>query len=120
MVGASVHRSPSLGPHAHIFQDIITVEAAGVFKPEPAAYELLARRAQRKGREAEVWLVSGNPFDVVGARGAGMQAAWVDRDGKGWADQLLGDGEEGRPTVVAQGLGDVVAKVEEWLEKQNR
>jgi len=45
-----------------------------------------------------------------------MQAAWVDREGNGWVDELLGSGVEGRPTVVARGLEDVVIKVEEWLE----
>ena len=29
----------------------------------------------------EIWLVTSNPFDVVGARAAGMKAAWVDREG---------------------------------------
>ncbi len=29
----------------------------------------------------EVRLISSNPFDVIGAEAAGMQAAWVNRSG---------------------------------------
>ena len=56
---------------------------------------------------ASMWLVSGNPFDVVGARSVSMKAAWVDRAGKGWTDGLL-QGEEGRPTLVGRDLGEAV------------
>ena len=53
-----------------------------------------------------MWLVSGNPFDVVGARAVGMQAAWVDRAGKGWQDKLGGE-----PTVVVRSLEEVADAV---------
>lgn len=43
----------------------------------------------------EVRLISSNPFDVVGAKAAGMQAAWVDRSG-GLFDTL-----DERPDMVA-------------------
>ncbi|EPS99483.1 hypothetical protein FOMPIDRAFT_39921, partial [Fomitopsis schrenkii] len=29
-----------------------------------------------------------NPFDVTGARSAGLGGFWVDRAGSGWKDQL--------------------------------
>ena len=54
--------------------------------------------------------MSGNPFDVVGARAAGMQAVWVDRRGAGWTDGLVG-GEKGRPTAVVNGLGELVGAI---------
>ena len=57
----------------------------------------------------QIWLVSGNPFDIVGARALGMKAAWVDRAGLGWTDRLV-DGDGG-PTVVVKGLGEVVEAV---------
>jgi 2-haloacid dehalogenase len=42
-------------------------------------YRHVAGRLERP--IGEVRLVSSNPFDSIGARAAGMQAAWVDRSG---------------------------------------
>ena len=110
MVTNSVKSSPDLGPHASVFKEIVTVEEVKKFKPCPEVYFHLADQVGKgRGREAmgEMWIVSGNPFDVAGARAVGMQAAWVDRAGKGWTDGLV-RGEEGRPTIVVGGLGEVV------------
>lgn len=57
--------------------EIVSVDDVKTFKPDPAVYEYLARRMERPA--GEVWLVSGNPFDVIGAKAAGMRAAWVRR-----------------------------------------
>ena len=43
-----------------------------------------------------------NPFDVSGARSAGMNAIWVDRKGAGWMDML------GEPTHIVQSLERLV------------
>ncbi|KAA6408908.1 MAG: haloacid type II [Lasallia pustulata] len=97
MVANSVHSSPDLSPHSSVFKHIVTVDKVGKFKPAPEVYFHLAESVGRgKSREemAQMWLVSGNPFDVVGARAVGMQAAWVDRGGEGWTDTLV-EGEEG-------------------------
>ena len=113
MVTNSVKSSPDLGPNASVFKDIVTVEEAKKFKPHPEVYYHLAEKMGKgKNKEAmsKMWLVSGNPFDVVGARSTGMQAAWVDRAGNGWTDQLIPE-EIGRPTVVVKGLGEVVEAV---------
>ena len=59
-----------------------------------------------------IWLVSSNPFDVVGAKNAGMKAAWVDRSGKGWVDGL--GGEEGKPDLIVKGVDDAVRGIEGW------
>lgn len=87
------------------------VEEVRKFKPAPEVYEHLARVVGKSREEmGSMWLVSGNPFDVVGARAVGMQAAWVDRAGKGWQDQLV-EGKAGKPTVVVRGLDEVVEAV---------
>lgn len=113
MVSNSVNNSPDLGPHASIFKEIVTVEEPRLFKPAPQVYQHLAKRMGKVGKMSEMWLVSGNPFDVVGARSCGMQAAWVDREGNGWADGLV-EGEKGRPTVVVRELGEVVNAVRKY------
>jgi 2-haloacid dehalogenase len=110
MVSASVNKSPDLSPHASVFKDIVVVEEVHKFKPAPEVYHHLARKLGKSREEyGSVWLVSGNPFDIVGARAMGMNAAWCDRQGNGWVDCL---GEPGlRPTVIVKGLGEVVEKV---------
>ncbi|EMD00263.1 hypothetical protein BAUCODRAFT_119809 [Baudoinia panamericana UAMH 10762] len=128
MVSSSVQNSPDLSPHADVFDDIIVVEEVRKFKPAPEVYSRLARKVgkdpQSEEQMKEIWLVSGNPFDVVGARAVGMNAVWVDRAGTGWQDSLV-EGEKGRPTEVVKSLDQVVATVmssqsdkltEQWRE----
>lgn len=119
MVGNSVKQSEDLSPHQGVFQDLIVVEEVKRFKPDPAVYKHLATK-MGKGTDAkamgEMWLVSGNPFDIVGARSCGMNAAWVDRTGSGWSDGLA-DGEAGKPNIVVKGLGEVVDAVRKHAHK---
>ena len=117
MVTNSVKSSPDLSPHASVFKGIVTVEEVKRFKPAPAVYYHLAEKVGKsKTKEAmgEMWLVSGNPFDVVGARAVGMQAAWVDRAGNGWVDQLVQE-PAGKPTVIVKDLEQVVDAVKRHL-----
>ena len=119
MVTNSVKSSPDLGPHASVFKDIVTVQEVKRFKPDPAVYYHLAEKmGKSKTKEAmgEMWLVSGNLFDVVGARSVGMQAAWVDRAGNGWVDHLIQE-PTGKPTVIVTDLEQVVDAVKQHRER---
>jgi 2-haloacid dehalogenase len=79
------------------FDDLISVDEVGTFKPSPRVYR---HAAARVGQEpADTWLVSANPFDVIGAATAGLRTAWVDR-GAAAFDPL---GPE--PDVVVGDLG---------------
>ena len=60
------------------FEDIVSVDEVHSFKPDPSVYTHYVRRACAECHEC--WLVSANPFDVIGAVAAGMLAAWVQRD----------------------------------------
>jgi len=112
MVSASVNKSPDLAPHAGVFESIVVVEEVRRFKPDPETYYHLAGKVgKEKSQMKEMWLVSGNPFDIVGARHVGMRAIWVDRAGAGWVDSL-GDA----PTVVVKSLEEVVEKVKGFAE----
>lgn len=115
MVSNSVHKSPDLSPHASLFKDLVVVEEVKCFKPAPPVYEHLAKKMGKEGKMGEMWLVSGNPFDVVGARAVGMQAIWVDRSGGGWTDQLV-QGEIGGPTAIVKSLEEVVEIVKKHAE----
>lgn len=117
MVTNSVNSSPDLGPHASVFKEIVTIEEVKRFKPAPAVYYHLAEKvgkAKTKEAMGEMWLVSGNPFDIVGARSIGMQAAWVDRARNGWVDQLNPE-PVGKPTVIVKSLEQVVDAVKKHL-----
>ena len=111
MVGSSIKESPDLKQHASVFSKLVTVENIKKFKPNPDVYTHLAevvRKAQ--DQMGEMWLISGNPFDVVGARAAGMQAAWVDRAGNGWSDQLI-QNLNGSPTLTGKDLSEIVESI---------
>jgi 2-haloacid dehalogenase len=59
------------------FDGVVSVDEIKSFKPNPAVYAHFLRRSGATG--AQAWLVSSNPFDVIGAVSAGMSAAWVQR-----------------------------------------
>ncbi|KAH9890796.1 haloacid dehalogenase [Xylariomycetidae sp. FL2044] len=107
MVSNSLRTSPDLaGPHAQkLFRDLVTVEPIRCYKPDRRTYAHLVQRADMDGSEGDVWVVSANPFDIVGARAAGMSAAFIDRAGRGWVDRL----DEARaPSLVAKGVDEAV------------
>lgn len=70
----AILENASLRPY---LKDFISVDEVKTYKPSPEVYR---HAAERLGRSiGEVRLISSNPFDVVGAQAAGMQAAWIDR-----------------------------------------
>ena len=85
----------------------ISVDAIKVFKPSPKTYKYVLEKLG-KDTGKDVFLVSGNPFDITGAKNAGLGTIWVNRsvNGQGWVDTLLG--EEGKgPEHVLKGLDDL-------------
>jgi 2-haloacid dehalogenase len=81
----------------HFFDDIVSVDEVKSFKPDPAVYQYAVRYL---GRTApDVWLVSSNPFDVIGAKHAGLRTAWINRDRK-----AIFDPWEFEPDLVLAGL----------------
>lgn len=118
MVSSSVNQSPSLSSYASVFKGLVTIEEVKAYKPDPRVYQYLAEKVGKKGDMGSIWLVSGNPFDVIGARAAGMQAAWVDRAGGhhgkgGWNDKL-GELASGGPTVIINGVEEAVSEIRKW------
>ncbi|TAQ89880.1 hypothetical protein B7494_g1815 [Chlorociboria aeruginascens] len=115
MVGSSVKQSPSLSPYSSVFRDLVTTQEIEAFKPDPKVYRYLAKRVGKTTSRQDmstIWLVSGNPFDCVGAKAAGMQCCWIDRAGGhhgkgGWTDRL-GDLASGGPTLMVQGVDEAI------------
>ncbi|GGI71496.1 haloacid dehalogenase type II [Shewanella gelidii] len=59
------------------FQAIVSCEDVKSFKPNPKVYQHFLQTAQVDAQQA--WLISSNPFDVIGAVAVNMKAAWVQR-----------------------------------------
>ena len=121
MVFRSIATSPELSPHAKasqhgLFSDpesIVTVDSVQCYKPDPRTYKHLMEVAgiRTEAERRNVWVVSANPFDVVGAKATGLRAAWIDRAGKGWIDRL----DEMRvPSVTATGVDEAVKAILAW------
>lgn len=91
------------GLRSHL-QGFVSVDDVKMFKPSPRVYRHVADRLERPIEE--VRLISSNPFDIIGAGAAGMQAAWVDRSG-GLFDTL-----GPRPEVVVGALTDLADALE--------
>jgi 2-haloacid dehalogenase len=61
-----------------MFEDVVSVDEVKIYKPAPFVYRHLADRTGTA--LADTWLVSSNPFDIIGAKAAGIRAAWVRRN----------------------------------------
>ena len=62
---------------ADFFSDIVSVDEIKIFKPATQVYEHFLRRADSVADDT--WLVSGNPFDIIGATACGWNTAWINR-----------------------------------------
>jgi len=79
---------------------IISADEVQTFKPDPRFY---AHFLERTGATAhETWLVSSNPFDVIGAAACGWRTVWVKRN-----PNAVFDPWEHVPTVVISDLMDL-------------
>ena len=60
------------------FEGVVSCDALATYKPNPDVYRYFMKEA---GDSNDAWLISGNPFDVIGTVSAGMKSAWVKRSG---------------------------------------
>lgn len=72
---------------AHFFERTIAARQVGALKPDPAIFHKVIEGTDLQAHE--VVYVGDDPLlDVVGARGAGMQAIWIDRAGAQWPSAI--------------------------------
>lgn len=94
-----------------MFDDIISVEEVRRFKPDAVVYAHLRQRTH--SRADNTWLVSSNPFDIIGARYAGLHAAWIQRNPKTpfepWGDP---------PDMMASDLEALADQFEVMLKRE--
>lgn len=86
------------------FLGVVSVDDLRSYKPSPAVYSHFLRQSGSAGNQA--WLISSNPFDVIGAISAGMRAAWVRR-----SEEAVFDPWGIEPTLTVTGIGDLCAKL---------
>ncbi|MEH6823150.1 MAG: haloacid dehalogenase type II [Motiliproteus sp.] len=89
-----------------LLQQVVSVDELQTFKPDPRLYHHLSTRL---GTELQqTWLISSNPFDVIGAKHAGIRAAWVRRQESAQFDPW---GIE--PDLVVSDLNELVDQISE-------
>jgi 2-haloacid dehalogenase len=86
------------------FIDVVSVDDLKSFKPNPAVYSHFLRKSGAAGSDS--WMISGNPFDVIGAISAGMRAAWVKRSQEAVFDPWGID-----PTIIVGNLCELVEEM---------
>lgn len=86
------------------FIGVISVDDLKSFKPNPAVYSHFLRQSRASGSNA--WLISSNPFDVIGAISAGMRAAWVKR-----SKEAIFDPWGIEPTITVENLRELKEKI---------
>jgi 2-haloacid dehalogenase len=87
-----------------LFLGVVSVDDLKSFKPNPAVYSHFLRKSGASGGNA--WLISSNPFDVIGALSAGMRAAWLQR-----SREAIFDPWGIEPTITVQSLYDLKEEI---------
>ena len=87
-----------------LFLGVISVDDIKSFKPNPAVYSHFLRKSGSTGGEA--WLISSNPFDVIGAISAGMKSAWIQR-----SPEAIFDPWGIEPTITVSSLVELDDKI---------
>lgn len=88
---------------AGLFDHVLSVEAAGCYKPHPNAYAVAT--GTLAVRPHELRLIACHDWDVTGALRAGLQAAFVAR-----GDTSINAAGE-RPDIVGNGLNEVAERI---------
>lgn len=87
-----------------LFLGVVSVDDIKSFKPNPAVYSHFLRKSDSTGGDA--WLISSNPFDVIGATSAGMKSAWVRR-----SPEVVFDPWGIEPTITVNSLIELDNKI---------
>ena len=92
------------------FIDVVSVDEMKTFKPNPGVYCHFLRRSGASG--ANAWLISSNPFDVIGAVSSGMRAAWVKR-----SPDALFDPWGIEPTMTVTSLLELAPRIDATCDR---
>jgi 2-haloacid dehalogenase len=85
-------------------EQVVSVDDLRTFKPDPRVYSYLM---QRLGTSKDnTWLVSGNAWDVIGAKSAGLRGAWIKR-----TSSAIWDPWEIAPDLVVANLPELANRL---------
>lgn len=87
----------------------MSVDEAGLWKPAPASYHYALEQCGVTASEA--MLVAVHPWDVDGARRAGLRAAWVRRAGRGDAPSPSYPGHFEAPELTVESLVELADRM---------
>jgi FMN hydrolase / 5-amino-6-(5-phospho-D-ribitylamino)uracil phosphatase len=87
---------------AHYFQEAVSANSVGVAKPDPRIFQATAQAAGVAMHEV-LHVGDDAALDVLGALDAGMQAVWLNRQGKLWPH------EHTQPTLEIATLAELTA-----------
>ena len=82
------------------FIDVVSTDEIQTFKPNPTVYSHFVERAKTTAQNS--WLISSNPFDILGGLNNGMQCAWLQR-----SPAAIFDPWEQQPTAIIKSLDDI-------------
>ena len=91
----------------HLFDGVVSVEDVQVFKPSPLVYKHFNKKTASIKESS--WLISSNPFDVIGAASYGMKTAWVKR-----SSEAIFDPWDIEPTEIVSGITELSSKLENY------
>ncbi len=94
-----------------LFLGVVSVDDIRTFKPSTGTYCHFLRQAGATGCSA--WLISSNPFDVIGAISAGMKSAWLRRSPEAVFDPWGID-----PTITIKDLLELGGKISDYSMKK--
>jgi len=92
------------------FLDVVSVDEIKSFKPDPDVYNHFMKRAGSDG--TVTWMISSNPFDVIGAVSAGMRAAWVKR-----SPDAIFDPWGIEPTITVNSLSELAGQINTYCNE---
>lgn len=87
-----------------MFIGLISVDDIKTFKPSPDVYSHFLSKT--KSIKSDAWLISSNPFDVIGSLNVGMKSAWVQR-----SPDAVFDPWGINPTITVNSLLELVDKI---------
>ena len=87
-----------------LFDGVVSVEDVQVFKPSPKVYEHF--NIKTNSTKETSWLISSNPFDVIGATSYGMKTAWLQR-----SSDAIFDPWNIEPTTIINTINELSIKL---------
>jgi 2-haloacid dehalogenase len=91
------------------FDDVISNQEAGVYKPHPHAYLYAAEKLAVK--PSQIRMIASHPWDLIGARNAGFAQAWLRRSKSQGFESQTYDPIDVVPEIIGSTLPELADKI---------